>query len=200
MWQEFPEQRARLLEYVGGRLARETLRFEWRDTSPLPAPSPRLSFRSLVTVGDDAFIAAIEAVSQGSLDRRIRQEIEQDGPAEAARASFEMYQKLAHDPGWWELAYTPQGELAGLVMPARNPTFPVIGYIGVTPRCRGQGYIDALLARGTATLRAAGATVIRADTDTGNTPMANAFRRAGYTQFARRREYTLNLSRLPADR
>jgi RimJ/RimL family protein N-acetyltransferase len=85
----------------------------------------------------------------------------------------------------------------GLIMPARNPTSPVIDYIGVVPERRGEGYVDDLLARGVATLLEAGAEQIRADTDTANVPMAAAFRRAGYAEFARRREYEANLAGLP---
>ena len=100
--------------------------------------------------------------------------------------------------GGGELAYDkPEGDLVGLIMPARNPTSPVIDYIGVVPERRGEGYVDDLLARGTATLLSAGAERIRADTDTANAPMADAFRRAGYAEFARRREYEAYLSRSP---
>jgi RimJ/RimL family protein N-acetyltransferase len=50
-----------------------------------------------------------------------------------------------------------------------------------------------LLLRAATTLHQAGATTIRTDVDTGNLPMANAFRRTGYRQFATRREYTIDL-------
>ena len=98
---------------------------------------------------------------------------------------------MIYDPSWWQLAYAADGELVGLVMPSRNPTFAVIGYIGVVPEQRGHGYIDDLLAQATATLAASGASAIRADTDVANLPMAHAFQRAGYQQFATRREYML---------
>jgi RimJ/RimL family protein N-acetyltransferase len=76
-------------------------------------------------------------------------------------------------------------------MPTKSPAFATIGYIGVVPEQRGKGYIDTLLRQGTATLLTAGAVTIRADTDVNNLPMANAFRRCGYRQFATRREYGL---------
>jgi ribosomal protein S18 acetylase RimI-like enzyme len=53
-------------------------------------------------------------------------------------------------------------------MPARNATSAVINFIGVVPEHRGKGYVDDLLAEGTATLHAAGAERVRADTDTRN--------------------------------
>jgi RimJ/RimL family protein N-acetyltransferase len=81
-----------------------------------------------------------------------------------------------------------------LVMPARNATSAVINFIGVVPEHRGKGYVDDLLAEGTATLHAAGAERVRADTDTRNLPMAAAFGRAGYAEFAKRREYGVKLA------
>jgi RimJ/RimL family protein N-acetyltransferase len=71
-------------------------------------------------------------------------------------------------------------------MPSRNYDAWIIGYIGVVPEQRGRGYVDDLLAEGTAILAAQGAQVIKADTDTGNGPMAAAFARAGYQVTARR--------------
>jgi hypothetical protein len=74
-------------------------------------------------------------------------------------------------------------------MPAReaavNDYNPIIAYLGVLPRHRGNGYIDDILAEGTRILARHEAPRIRASTDLGNTPMANAFRRAGYVNFER---------------
>jgi RimJ/RimL family protein N-acetyltransferase len=193
-WQTHAEQRVTLLESVGFSLTRETLRFESRDSHPAGSGLQRLSYRSLEEVGDDAFIAALVQVSAGSLDRRTQQERDLHGAEQEASESFEMLRQMEHEPGWWELAYTPGGDLVGLIMPAKNPTFATIGYIGVVPAQRGRGYVDDLLARGSATLRAAGFMLIRADTDVYNTPMARAFRRAGYVQFATRREYGIDLT------
>jgi RimJ/RimL family protein N-acetyltransferase len=87
---------------------------------------------------------------------------------------------------WWRTASTGDGELVGLVMPSRNYQFPVIGYVGVVPEQRGHGFVDDLLAEGTAVLAAEDADVIRADTDAGNAPMAASFARAGYRIVGRR--------------
>ena len=61
---------------------------------------------------------------------------------------------------------------------------PIIAYIGVLPAYRGHGYIDELLAEGTRILAAEDVPRIRASTDLGNVPMANAFRRAGWADSA----------------
>jgi ribosomal protein S18 acetylase RimI-like enzyme len=193
-WQDSPDRRAGLLERAGFVLRRETSRFEWRSEVGLPAVARRLDFRALDEVGEEAFVGAIERVSEGTLDREIQAERDELGPAEAARRFFELERKLEYEPAWCLLAYAPDGGLAGLVMPARNPTSAVINFIGVVPEYRGSGYVDDLLAEGTAALHAAGAECVRADTDTRNLPMAAAFRRAGYEEFAKRREYGVKLA------
>jgi RimJ/RimL family protein N-acetyltransferase len=193
-WQHFPKERTELLERAGFTLRRETSRFEWRSEDGLPPATGRLGFRSLEEVGEAAFVDAIERVSEGTLDREISAEREELGAAEAARRFFELELQLEHDPAWCQLAYAPPGDLVGLIMPARNPTSPVINYVGVVPEHRGNGYVDDLLARGTEILASTGATSIRADTDTRNAPMADAFERAGYSRFARRREYAVKLT------
>jgi ribosomal protein S18 acetylase RimI-like enzyme len=195
-WQDSPDERVALLERMGFVMRRETRRFEWRRENGLPAVPRRLDFRALDEVGEEVFVEAIERVSEGTLDREIQDERDELGPAGAARRFFEMERKLEYDPAWCRLAYGPDGGLVGLVMPARNPTSAVINYIGVVPEHRGRGYVDDLLAEGTASLNADGADSIRADTDTRNAPMAAAFERAGYAEFARRREYGVKLAPL----
>jgi RimJ/RimL family protein N-acetyltransferase/predicted N-acetyltransferase YhbS len=197
-FQYFPERRVELLEGVGFGFRRETGRFEWRG-GELSAVPGRLSFRTLEDVGEDAFVDAMTEVSEGTLDREIRGERERVGAYRAAREFFEDARRVKHDPAWWRLAYAPNGELAGLVMPAEPPGFLTIFYIGVVSRMRGQGYVDDLLAAGTATLFEARRETgnekpLLADTDVANEPMAAAFERAGWVRFAGRREYVVALS------
>jgi RimJ/RimL family protein N-acetyltransferase len=197
-FQHYPDKRVELLESVGFAFRRETGRFEWRG-EPNTEPE-RLSFRTLEEVGEDAFVDAMRRVSEGTLDREIREERERLGPKEAARDFFEDARRVKHEPSWWRLAYSrPEGELVGLVMPAEPPAFLTIFYVGVVPEMRGLGYVDDLLAAGTATLLEARARYgnerpLRADTDVANAPMAAAFERAGWTRFAGRREYSVDLT------
>ena len=193
-----PERRVELLESAGFAFRRETGRFERQGGEP-PAVSGRLSLRTLEEVGEDAFVEAMREVSEGTLDREIREERERLGSERAALEFFEDAQRVGYDPAWWRLAYAPNGELVGLVMPAEPPGFLTIFYVGVVPRMRGQGYIDDLLAAGTATLlevrrRDGNEKPLRADTDVANRPMAAAFERAGWARFARRREYVMDLT------
>jgi GNAT superfamily N-acetyltransferase len=194
-FQHHPHKRVELLEGVGFAFRRETGRFEWRGGEPSTAPG-RLSFRTLEEVGEDAFVEAMREVSEGTLDREIQGERERLGELGAARDFFEDARRVKYDPTSWRLAYAPNGELAGLVMPAEPPGFLTIFYVGVVPEMRGQGYVDDLLATGTATLlevrrRGGNEKPLRVDTDVANGPMAAAFERAGWTRFAGRREYVI---------
>lgn len=84
----------------------------------------------------------------------------------------------------------PHGEPVGFVLPAHNGYNPIIAYIGVLPGHRGNRYINDLLAEGTRILAEQEVPRIRASTDLGNVPMANALRRAGYTDF----EHEINMT------
>jgi len=197
-FQYHPERRAELLQSVGFTFRRETVRFEWRGEKPSAVPR-RLSFRTLEEVGEDAFVEAMREVSEGTLDREILGERERLGAKRAAREFFEDARRVKHDPAWWRLAYAPNKELVGLVMPAEPPGFLTIFYVGVVPQMRGQGYVDDLLAVGTAALleartRDGNDKPLRADTDVANGPMDAAFERAGWARFAGRREYIVDLS------
>jgi GNAT superfamily N-acetyltransferase len=150
-FQDHPVRRVELLEDVGFTFRRETGRFEWCGGQP-PAVPRRLSFRTLEEVGEDAFVEAMREVSEGTLDREIRGERERLGAQRAAREFFEDARRVEQDPAWWQLAYAPDGELIGLVMPAEPPGFLTVFYVGVVPGMRGQGYVDDLLTAGTATL------------------------------------------------
>jgi len=159
----------------------------------------RLTYRALDEVGDEAFIEAMSEVSEGTLDREIQDARERLGPDGEARAFFDDAREVSHDSSWWQLAYTLEGELVGLVMPVEPPAFLTVFYIGVVSAMRGHGYVDDLLATGTATLLTAGSEAkgkpLRADTDVANAPMVTAFKRARWEEFARRREYALELAR-----
>jgi RimJ/RimL family protein N-acetyltransferase len=198
-FQHHPEERVELLRSVGFAFRRETGRFEWRGGEP-NVERGRLSYRTLEEVGHEAFVDAMRRVSEGTLDREIREERERLGPQVAAREFFEDAQRVKHESSWWQLAYSrPEGKLVGLVMPAEPPGFLTVFYVGVVPEMRGRGYVDDLLAAGTATLLEARARdgnemPLRVDTDVANAPMAAAFERAGWTRFAGRCEYGVDLT------
>lgn len=195
-WQVHPDERTSLLEQAGFKMLRETVRFELEGgkAGHQLSEAHDVLFRSIADVGESAFIDAIQRVSAAALDQRTRDQREKLGPEDEARENFEDLTSLEYDPTWWEVAYTPDEDLVGVTVPVKIPADAAIGYIGVVPEMRGQGYVDTLLSRGTSVLLESGVERIIADTDVNNTPMANAFRRAGYNQFSIRREYSMTLS------
>jgi ribosomal protein S18 acetylase RimI-like enzyme len=183
----------RLLEDAGYELLRYGLR--WHVVSPpagdagADAPVTAPSKRSARTRSSTRSPGPI----YGTRDAWLTRNVEQLGPARAARKDFDDAKALDYEPGWWELAYTAEGELAGVIMAARNPGAAVVYYVGVPPEQRGRGIAARLVRRGTAQLTAAGAEDIRADCDLGNVAMVKAFERAGYERFARRRSFRIAL-------
>jgi GNAT superfamily N-acetyltransferase len=196
-FQYHPQKRIELLKSAGFYFRRETGRYERSGSKPPTEEPGRLSYLALEEVGKDEFIGAMERVSEGTLDQEIRAERENLGTKQAARKFFDDASRVRHDASWWRLAYASNGELAGLVMPAEPPGFLTIFYVGVVPEMRGRGFVNDLLAAGTATLleaRRKNDKPLIADTDVSNAPMAAAFERAGWTRFAGRQEYVMELS------
>jgi RimJ/RimL family protein N-acetyltransferase len=123
-------------------------------------------------------------VAEGTLDFSTQQALLTMDPESQAREDVRDYRSMRGDRSWWRLAFDEQGELAGIALPSANDAGPVVGYLGVVPGHRGRGYVDDLLAEITRFHAGRGVQRITADTDMGNTPMARAFERAGYRNFA----------------
>jgi GNAT superfamily N-acetyltransferase len=160
----------------------ERLRYEWVPDVGLPESSGRLTFAA--EADNEAFLAVFKKIAMGSLDVTTRRGVEVVGVDAQVREEMDIYLSMPGDRDWWRLAYTPEGELAGLAIPSANAAGHVVGYLGVVPEMRGRGYVDDLLGEITRILVDAGAERIVADTDTTNVPMARAFERAGYRTFA----------------
>ncbi|HTT55053.1 MAG TPA: GNAT family N-acetyltransferase [Streptosporangiaceae bacterium] len=158
----------------------ERIRFEWTPAAGLPRSSGRLTFRP--EPDDEAFISVFRQVARGSLDVTTRRDVAARGAGRQAREDFALYRDMPGDRDWWRLAYTADGELAGMILPNRNPYGAVVGYLGVLPGMRGHGYIDDLVTETTRFHAARGEPRITATTDTTNQPVADAFRRAGYRE------------------
>ena len=161
----------------------ERLRYAWTGgEAPVPEPSRRLVFRA--DDDDEAFVAAFRRVAEGTLDFHTRQALAVMDPEEQARADVRDYKSMRGDRSWWRLAYDHGGDLVGVALPSANDAGPVVGYLGVVPERRGQGYVDDLLGEITRFHAGHGVRRIAADTDVGNAPMRRAFERAGYRVFA----------------
>ncbi|MFE5333366.1 GNAT family N-acetyltransferase [Embleya sp. NPDC056575] len=181
-----PAVRARMtaLESLGARLFVERLRLEWRPGTPIPQPRGRLTFRPVHDA--DELVALMTGVLAGTLDAHGRDELTRMTARESAVAQYDdELARYASPREWWRIATLPDGEPLGFVIPAHNGYNPVIAYIAVLPAYRGNGYVDDILAEGTRVPAAQDVPRIRAATDLGNVPMANAFRRAGFVNFER---------------
>lgn len=178
------EDRMTVLERTGARLFVERLRLEWRPGSPIPDPGERLVFRPVHA--PEELMALMARVMDGTLDAHGRDDLTRMSAQEAAVQQYEEELACYASPrGWWRIATLPHGEPVGFVIPAHNGYNPIIAYIAVLPQHRGNGYIDDILAEGTRILADQNVPRIRASTDLGNIPMANAFHRAGYINFER---------------
>ncbi|MFD9107929.1 GNAT family N-acetyltransferase [Streptomyces bottropensis] len=183
-WRESPDALAAVdWRTAAARLAGltdelERLRFEWTPECGLPAPESRLVFRA--EPDDEVFLDAFRRVAVGTLDIGTRRERAALGPERQAREDLEFYLACPGKREWWRLVYTPAGGLAGLAIPSATPYSRNVGYLGVVPALRGNGYVDDVLREITRVHAEDGAELITATTDTTNRPMAAAFDRAGY--------------------
>ncbi|MDQ0791793.1 GNAT family N-acetyltransferase [Streptomyces sp. B1I3] len=169
----------------------ERLRLEWRPEVGIPRPSGRLIFSE---ASDDEFLDMFRRIAEGSLDGETRRNVASRGPEATAREEMDFYLGCPGKREWWRLAYTAEGEAAGLAIPSATPYHRNVGYLGVVPEFRGLGYVDDVLAEITRVQAESGADLITATTDTGNAPMAAAFARAGYQVSEIRMIYSVPVS------
>ncbi|MFB9903630.1 GNAT family N-acetyltransferase [Allokutzneria oryzae] len=150
----------------------------WTTDCGLPERPSRLVYRP--EPDDEVFLDIFRRINEGTLDAHARRAMATSGAEAAASEDLEYLRWMPSPREWWRVAYTPDGDLVGMSVPCHNYSGPVIGYIGVVPEHRGNGYAYDLLAEATHLLVAEGAERIKAGTDKGNTPMAAAFAKAGY--------------------
>lgn len=169
---------------TGARLFVERRRLEWRAGTPIPPRSGRLRFRP--PHGDDEVVQLMTEVAVGSLDAHTVLDLESMSAVEAARKHFDDEIAAQVSPrSNWRIALDHDDDVVGFVLPGHNHYHPVIGYLAVLPRHRGQGYINDILNEGVTVLAATGVDHIRAATDLTNTPMGDAFERNGWNEFER---------------
>ncbi|MFG3713129.1 GNAT family N-acetyltransferase [Micromonospora sp. NPDC047730] len=183
-WRDDPAVRAQAEARIDAATAAgmsvlvERYRYRWKPERGLPARPGRLEFRP---EPDDAVILdVLRRVGEGSLDAHTRHTAAEHGPDAAAQEELDLLRWLPSPRDWWRLAWTPEGELVGVTVPARNHSDPIVGFVGVVPEQRGHGYAYDLLVEATNLLVEAGMKEIVAATDQTNHPMAATFARAGY--------------------
>ncbi|MFF6873245.1 MULTISPECIES: GNAT family N-acetyltransferase [unclassified Streptomyces] len=163
---------------AGYELLVERLLYRWTPRRGLPERPGRLRFS---TEPDDAvFFDALRRIHSATLDAHALRAIEEGGLDRAAQEELDFFHWCPSPREWWQIAHTPEGDVAGIHIPAHNPSGPTVGFIGVVPEQRGRGYAYDLLAECTHLLVEQGAEFIGGATDRGNFPMAANFAKAGF--------------------
>ncbi len=165
----------------------ERLQLQWDAGRSVPPAPDALVF---APADDDTFVRLFAAAAEGSLDVMTRREIGSSTPDQLARAEVDYYRACPGDRSWWRTAATPDGTVVGVAIPSATPTNRNVGYLAVLPQFRGRRYVDEILAFITRFHAEHGAERITATTDAVNTPMAAAFRRAGYRGIETRLDLT----------
>ena len=154
--------------------------FLWRDEGTTIAVPSRLAFRSIDEAGDRHYRDVFAGVPRETLDRNDMWF--RDRTSERDWASVMMTYLTKDDVPMWLEARLPDGPSVGIVAVSDfgRPNTATITYIGVLPPHRGNGYIDDLLAAGTAAAQQMGFTSILSDVDVDNHPMVAAMERSGH--------------------
>ncbi|SDC03146.1 GNAT family N-acetyltransferase [Streptomyces prasinopilosus] len=183
-WRDKPDLRAAAetrfaaARAAGYDLLVERFLYRWTPERGLPERPGRLRFSA--EPDDTVFFDALRRIHSVSLDAHALRAIEEGGLDQAAQEELDFFHWCPSPREWWQIAYTPEGDLAGIHIPAHNPSGPTIGFIGVVPEQRGHGYAYDLLAECTRFLVEKGAEFISGGTDRGNFPMAANFAKAGF--------------------
>ncbi|MFF3458765.1 GNAT family N-acetyltransferase [Streptomyces sp. NPDC002730] len=183
-WREDPaalaagEARIRAVTAAGMKVLVERYQYRWTPECGLPERPRRLEFRP---EPDDAVIFdVLRRVHSSTLDAHALRAIAEADVDKAAQEELDFFHWCPSPREWWQLAYAPDGELVGIHVPARNPSGPCVGFIGVVPEQRGHGYAYDLLVECTHFLAERDAEFIAGATDQGNFPMAKNFAKAGH--------------------
>lgn len=174
------DQRLELAESLELDLFQEKEGFLWSDDgSDLKVPG-RLVFRSIDDVGSRHYRDVFAGVPRETLDRNDRWYRRR--MSESDWASVMMTYSNDDDAPMWLEGRLPDGRPIGIVAVSdfNRPHTATITYVGVLPPHRGNGYIDDLIAAGTASAGQLGFTSILSDVDVENHPMMAAMERSGH--------------------
>ncbi len=171
------------LRAAGWRLLVERRHYEFEASPGLGRDVPTELFLDQPIGADDPRLAACHReIMRDTLDAHDAALVERIGFEAACRESL-AYLLDADPVECLRLATDASGSLVGLVSGRLLPTGRAfVLFVGVARDHRGRGYGRELLAWQTRDLVASGATVLVADTDNTNLPMAKAFADVGWPQ------------------
>jgi RimJ/RimL family protein N-acetyltransferase len=184
------EDRIAAAELAGLNRSVERLNLRWTLQDGLPPRPGRLRFGPPADASGDLLDVMVR-VNASTLDAQVGREIRRHGARQAAARMLADAEAVPDGVGrrWWRLAYRPDGDVVGFVLPARNP-WPTIWYVGVVPEQRGHHYSDDLVVEALHLFADAGLHVAHDNTDVGNTPMTASFLRCGYSVVGHRIVFT----------
>jgi hypothetical protein len=176
---------------------RERQTFVWKPDSPPAKASKRLSFRSMVELGQEAFVNGLAEMSADSLDVQIASERKAKGPQGYAASELADQTITRHEPSWWQIAYDSAGRAAGLIMLGIVGRQPAVLLLAVNPTHRGHHLSRDLLNHAILTLQGVWESdqegsikrSVRGDVDAINIPMVDAFQDVGFSCLRRSWNY-----------
>ncbi|MFF8731826.1 GNAT family N-acetyltransferase [Streptomyces sp. NPDC015171] len=195
-WREDPllraavDSRAAVARMAGYTPLVERFIYRWTPDCGLPERPGRLVFTA--EPDDAVFYGLLRRINSATLDAHARRAVAEGGVDHAAQEDLDVFHWFPSPRSWWQIARTPAGDPVGIHIPARNPSGPCVGFIGVVPEHRGHGYAYDLLVECTHFLAGQDAEFIGAATDQDNFPMAAHFARAGYPVTRERVNYRLD--------
>lgn len=178
----YPEHahRVALFEALGMDLFQEKQGFTWVDDGSAVEVPGRLTFHTVDETGRDRYRDVLAAVGEATLDRNDFYYRSHMDPLDWGS----VYMTFLDDSvaPMWLLGLLPDGEPVGFVAVSdfAEPHTATIAFVGVLPQHRGNGYIDDLLAAGTAAAQSHAFTSMLSDVDTLNAPMMASMERAGH--------------------
>ena len=185
------ESQPALLAAAGFELEVNRVRLRWPIGHAPPArPREDLTFHPAATVPTDTVTRVFAEVGDGSEDHEMRRDRAALGRQHEATRRLDRARRRNHPPEWFAIATDPKGQPVGYVQSATaEDGHAVLAEIGVVQSRRGYRYVDDLLAYGTLAALRSDATLLLSDTDQDNHAMRAAFARAGYVEFASRRDF-----------
>lgn len=173
------EERRALLEGIGMSLFQEKQGYFWVDDGSAVEVPQRLRFATLAEQGAAAYRTIMAQCGEGTMDRNDRYYWGGCGPDNWAGQMM----SAAHeeDAEMWLLGIRDGDPVGYVAVMSDDEWGSTIAHIGVTPDHRGNGYINDLLAAGTAAAQRAGISTMLSDVDVLNEPMRRAMVRAGHT-------------------
>jgi hypothetical protein len=170
---------------------RKILRFE----SAGPLDSGMRRYRSAEAGGftRDEMVALIEKASDRSSDSQIEFYRRKVGGIRDADGTLQMVESASYDPRWWRVAIGPDGQMLGIILPARVFGELMVGFLGVVPNHRGRSVASFLLAESWSVMKLQGHSTICAEADAQNLAMHRALTKSQFSLRWTKQEWRLDL-------